>query len=114
MGWGFEWVSTLGTDFNYDFGVSFPEQRPEITAAYNYGAPARPGEEMPGLSAFALQDGVVYHAYSCYARGLEAFNSAYQLLDRSPNGRHEERPATPMAWVHRHDEYEDSAAAVLP
>jgi len=114
MGWGFEWVSALRADFNYDFGVSFPEQRPEVTAAYNYGTPARPGEEMPGLSAFALHDGIVYHTCSCYARGLDAFNSAYQLLDRSPNGRHEKRLATPMAWVHRHDEYEDSAAAVLP
>jgi predicted dithiol-disulfide oxidoreductase (DUF899 family) len=67
--------------------------------------------EMPGLSAFALDDGVVYHTYSCYGRGIDAFNSAYQLLDRSPHGRDEDSLAMPVAWVRRHDEYGHTAAS---
>ena len=66
--------------------------------------------EMPGLSAFALQDGVVYHTYSCYSRGLDAFNGAYQLLDRAPRGRDEEALAMPVMWLRRHDEYEQAVA----
>jgi predicted dithiol-disulfide oxidoreductase (DUF899 family) len=68
---------------------------------------------MPGLSAFALdrEDGAVYHTYSCYARGLDAFNSAYQLLDRAPHGRDEEATG-PVVWIRRHDEYESAASAV--
>jgi len=74
-------------------------------ARYNFDKePFAP--EMPGLSAFALEDGVVYSTYSCYARGLDAFNSAYQLLDRTPNGRDEDDLVMPFAWVRRRDEYE--------
>jgi predicted dithiol-disulfide oxidoreductase (DUF899 family) len=63
------------------------------------------GPELPGLSAFALDDGVVYHTYSCYARGLDAFNATYQLLDRSPRGRDEGGLPMSAAWVRRHDEH---------
>jgi predicted dithiol-disulfide oxidoreductase (DUF899 family) len=62
--------------------------------------------ERPGMSAFALEDGVVYHTYSCYARGLDAFNGTFQLLDRAPRGRDEDALPVPFAWLRRHDEYE--------
>jgi predicted dithiol-disulfide oxidoreductase (DUF899 family) len=102
MGWSFPWVSSLRSDFNRDFGVSFPD-RPAGT--YNFTR--RPfGEENPGLSAFVLDNGTVYHTYSCYARGLDVFNGAYQLLDRAPFGRDEDGLKVPIAWLRRHDEYE--------
>jgi predicted dithiol-disulfide oxidoreductase (DUF899 family) len=68
--------------------------------------------EHAGLSAFELENDVVYHTYSCYSRGLEAFNSAYQLLDRAPRGRGEDELPLPFAWVRRHDQYEDTLAAI--
>jgi predicted dithiol-disulfide oxidoreductase (DUF899 family) len=109
MGWQFEWVSSLRSDFNFDFGVSFPPGRITGTTTYNFAGRERYGEELPGLSAFALEDGVVYHTYSCYARGLDAFNGIYQLLDRAPHGRNEEAERTasgrPSAWIRRRDEY---------
>ena len=122
MGWSFPWVSSGNNDFNYDYGVSVrgvaagPSQ-PEMPrgigpqpdgARYNFTKdPFAP--EMPGLSAFALDDGVVYHTYSCYARGLDAFNGANQLLDRAPKGRDEDDLPVPIAWLRRHDEYQASA-----
>lgn len=123
MGWSFPWVSSLRSDFNRDFGVSFPDapagtsqadmpKGPGVVgegARYNFTR--RPfGAENPGLSAFALEggpeDGIVYHTYSCYARGLDAFNAAYQLLDRAPYGRNEDQLPVSIAWLRRHDEYE--------
>jgi len=109
MSWSFEWVSSLGNDFNFDLEVSFSDDSRARGAKYNFTVEPH-GEEHPGLSAFALQDGVVYHTYSCYARGLEAFNGAYQLLDRAPNGRDEDDLPVPPAWIRRHDEYDDSLA----
>ena len=123
MGWSFPWVSTGNNDFNYDYGVSVrgvsagpcqPEMPRGIGpqpdgARYNFTKdPFAP--EMPGLSAFALDDGVVYYTYSCYARGLDAFNGANQLLDRAPNGRDEDSLPVPIAWLRRHDEYESVTA----
>jgi len=123
MGWSFEWVSTGRNEFNYDYGVSIPgisagASQPDMPrgiagkaggARYNFTKePFAP--EMPGLSAFALDGGVVYHTYSCYARGLDAFNGAYQLLDRAPKGRDEDGPPVPIAWLRRHDEYEPAVA----
>ena len=84
MGWSFQWVSSLRNDFNYDFGVSLPANRDSDSAVYNFKTPWGIAEEHAGLSAFALEDGLVYHTYSCCARGLEAFNVTYQLLDRAP------------------------------
>ena len=98
MGWTFPWVSSSGSDFNLDFGVS-------DSPTYNYAPSEAPQEELPGLSAFAQRDGEVFHTYSCYARGLDAFNGAYQLLDLTPKGRDEDGLEHPMAWVHRHDAY---------
>ena len=101
MGWTFPWVSSSGSDFNLDFGVS-------DSPTYNYAPSDSPQEELPGLSAFALRDGEVFHTYSCYARGLDAFNGAYQLLDLTPKGRDEDGLEWPMAWLHRHDAYPEA------
>jgi predicted dithiol-disulfide oxidoreductase (DUF899 family) len=105
MGWTFDWVSSLGSDFNYDYGVSFTPQQQADGADYNFAPLAHPAAELPGMSAFALQDDTVYHTYSSYARGADAMISAYQLLDRAPHGRREAGLPWPMAWVRRHDEY---------
>ena len=106
MGWSFPWVSSLRSDFNFDFGVSFTEEQRSAGTEYNFRPLNQPYEEMPGLSAFALDDGDVYHTYSCYARGLDGINGTYQLLDLAPKGRDEDDG---MAWVRRHDAYEDAA-----
>jgi predicted dithiol-disulfide oxidoreductase (DUF899 family) len=136
MGWTFPWASSLGSDFNFDFNVSFTEaQQRETGIEYNYRREAaarapQPGEtdrqqqsrgddgpveqiaamtgtdvatfarERPGMSAFALEDGVVYHTYSAYARGLDSLWGMYRWLDRAPQGRNETG-----AWWRRHDEY---------
>jgi predicted dithiol-disulfide oxidoreductase (DUF899 family) len=115
MGWKFPWVSSEGTDFNFDFGVSHTEEQlapflngelgpvPDLAAACGTD-PAGYMIEGPGLSSFALSDGAVYHTYSTYARGLEVLLGFYPLLDRAPKGRDEGDP--PEMWMRRHDEYE--------
>ena len=107
MGWTFRWVSSAGSDFNFDFGVSFdPAKRVEGERNYNYGTVAFGGDEAPGLSAFRRgDDGAIYHTYSTYSRGLDMFNGAYQMLDLTSKGRDEEGLPWPMAWVKRHDSY---------
>lgn len=117
MGWSFPWVSSQGSDFNFDFGASHTEEQlrpflegdvgPTVTelAAACGTDPAGYVAEGPGLSAFALEDGVVYHTYSTYRRGLEIMLGYYGLLDRTPKGRDEGDP--PELWIRRHDEYED-------
>lgn len=125
MGWEFPWASAFGSDFNFDFGVGFTEQQqreggieynyerePPMPASSDEGGGASLGaamagtdvatytRERPGMSAFVLEDGVVYHAYSAFARGLDAVWGAYQWLDRAPKGRNE-----PDFWWRRHDEY---------
>jgi predicted dithiol-disulfide oxidoreductase (DUF899 family) len=124
MGWSFPWASSFGSDFNYDFASSFTEEQqrsgggtynfqprghatraedggPVATMAAATGTDAATyTREAPGLSAFVLEDGVVYHTYSAYARGLDAVWEMYQLLDRAPLGRNETGP-----WFRRHDEY---------
>jgi predicted dithiol-disulfide oxidoreductase (DUF899 family) len=106
MGWSFKWVSSLNTDFNCDYHVSFtPEE--QKTAVYNYKSGDAGSSELPGVSVFAkTEDGQVFHTYSCYARGLDNLNGAYQLLDLLPKGRDEQGLPHPMAWVRRHDRYE--------
>src|SRR6266542_2735777 len=86
MGWRFPWASSLGSDFNRDFGAFTEEERRNGTG-FNFGAARRAEidlrhEELHGLSAFALEDGVVYHTYSCYDRGTDVLNATWQLLDR--------------------------------
>ena len=127
MGWTFPWASSFGGDFNFDFSVGFTEEQQRTGGIeYNYEPeePLQPApqsdtagtvaefaamtgtdvatytRERPGMSAFALEDGVVYHAYSTYARGLDALWGMYPWLDRAPKGRNE-----PDAWWRRHDEY---------
>ena len=98
MGWTFNWVSSLGSTFNQDYGVT-------QAATYNYTPVDHPAEEAPGLSAFVRHHGEVFHTYSCYARGLDVFNTAYQILDITAKGRDEDALPWTMAWLHRHDQY---------
>jgi len=125
MGWSFPWASSAGSDFNFDFGVAVTKQEWEAgTAQYNFGEQdLRPAaaqatalddfsksivgtdwetyrREGPGMSAFTLEDGVVYHTYSSYARGLDGLWGMYQWLDRAPLGRNENG-----MWWRRRDEY---------
>jgi predicted dithiol-disulfide oxidoreductase (DUF899 family) len=129
MGWTFPWASARGSDFNFDFAVSLTEdQQRSGPVDYNYaprdGAPALPPadspvgqmaaacgtdvagytRQLPGMSVFALEDGVVHHTYSTYARGLDGLWAMYQWLDRAPLGRNE-----PGIWWRRHDEYGGAA-----
>jgi predicted dithiol-disulfide oxidoreductase (DUF899 family) len=129
MGWGFPWASSFRNDFNYDFNTSVTEeQQSSGIVEYNFrGVDVRPSleagkegplaeiaaglgtdwatytREAPGMSAFALDDGVVYHTYSAYARGLDGLWGMYQWLDRAPRGRNETGPGI---WFRRHDEYD--------
>jgi predicted dithiol-disulfide oxidoreductase (DUF899 family) len=105
MGWETEWVSSLNSDFNFDFHVSFTKEQLKGDVYYNYhdipGAEAF--DELPGLSVFIKDDaGTVYHTYSSYARGNEEAISAFFYLDLTPKGRNETEI---MDWVKRHDEY---------
>jgi predicted dithiol-disulfide oxidoreductase (DUF899 family) len=129
MGWQFPWVSSSGGDFNFDFGVSFTEEQQRDGGEYNFRSfptmepileaeigpiveqaaatgtdPAGYMRQAPGMSAFTLSDGVVYHTYSAYARGLDVLMGFYQWLDRAPKARNEGDP--PELWLQRHDEYE--------
>jgi len=106
MGWKFNWVSSHGTSFNRDFGVSFTAGEVEAGKAdYNFGLNQIGMSEMPGLSVFAAgADGAVYRTYSAYSRGLDLLIGAYNLLDLMPKGRDED-PEAPMKWVCHHDRY---------
>jgi len=131
MGWTFPWASSFGSDFNFDFSVGFTEgQQREGSIEYNYRREAvveqwRKGQEgggegaeagfaamcgtdavtyhrdRPGMSAFAFENGIVYHTYSTYARGVDGLWGMYQWLDRAPKGRNET-----SVWWRRHDEYD--------
>lgn len=103
MGWRFPWVSSLGSDFKYDFGAAFTDEQQRNGAQYNFRHTDDPGQQAPGMSAFALADGLVHHTYSTYARGVEQLMGTYRFLDLAPLGRNEEAPA---AWWRRHDEYD--------
>jgi predicted dithiol-disulfide oxidoreductase (DUF899 family) len=105
MGWDVRWVSSHGSDFNFDYGVSFTDDQRagRAPAEYNFRPIEAPHDELPGLSAFALDGGVVYRTYSAYARGLDIVDNVYQLLDRAPKGRDE---ADGDDWVRRRDEYQ--------
>jgi len=112
MGWQFKWVSSYGTKFNYDFGVSFtPEAIAKGRINYNYGTWPHTGEEWPGVSAFYKDDaGAVLHTYSTFGRGVEVMMGTYRMLDLMPKGR-DERTGHKMAWVRHHDRYELEAPA---
>jgi predicted dithiol-disulfide oxidoreductase (DUF899 family) len=108
MGWKFKWVSSFGSDFNFDYQVSATaEEKAAGNAMYNYEMTTFPSEERPGASAFYQNDkGEVFHTYSSYGRGLDMFIGAYHFLDIAPKGRDEDGLAWPMAWVRHHDRYE--------
>ena len=111
MGWNIEWVSSLNSDFNFDYHVSFTKEQLKGSVIYNYatidGADAM--DELPGLSVFYKDErGQIFHTYSSYARGNEEAMSAFFYLDLTPKGRNE---AQTMDWVKRHDEYDKSAQA---
>jgi predicted dithiol-disulfide oxidoreductase (DUF899 family) len=125
MGWSFPWASSFGGAFNYDFAVSFTEaQKRDGVAEYNFRRSPKPtgtpnpkaaafaamsgvdlptyAREAPGVSAFVLEDGVVYHTYSTFARGLDSLWGMYPWLDRAPKGRNE----AGAVWSRRQDEYD--------
>lgn len=111
MGWSFNWVSSFGTDFNYDFHVAFTEE--EIARGkvfYNFEVRDLPfnTEDMSGVSVFAKDaTGDIFHTYSCYARGDEGGLTTYFYLDLTPKGRDENGPTHSLAdWVRHHDRYE--------
>jgi len=111
MGWRFPWVSSGGTDFNLDFSL-FTEEQKRSGTGYNFGTPRRANirlgdQELMALSAFALEDGVVYHTYSCFDRGTDVLNGTFQLLDRTPKGRFRTRSETDSdgGWPRRRYEY---------
>jgi predicted dithiol-disulfide oxidoreductase (DUF899 family) len=109
MGWRFPWVSSFGSDFNFDYGVSFTqEELAQGRVFYNFTDTdaARANDELPGLSAFYKDEvGEVFHTYSSFARGPEELIGTLMILDRAPKGRNE---ATTMDFVRRHDEYEQA------
>jgi len=112
MGWTFKWVSSLGNDFNWDYHVSFtPEQIEKGEVDYNYRVgKAFPVSEAPGISVFYKdENGKVFHTYSSFARGLENFIGAYNLLDIVPKGRDEAGLSYGMQWLRHRDRYEDQS-----
>lgn len=113
MGWGFRWVSSHASDFNYDFNVSFrPEDVAAGTATYNYSTDGVELGEASGGSVFVRDgEGRIFHTYSVYGRGDEGGLGAYAFLDQTPKGRNENGPHyNLMDWVRRHDTYEAPAA----
>jgi len=109
MGWSFTWLSSFGSDFNFDYGVSFTgESLQGEGAPYNYTSRNTSQPELPGASFFyKAPDGAVFHTYSCYGRGIDLVNGAYNWLDLVPKGRDEDQLQFTQSWVRRHDAYDD-------
>ena len=109
MSWDFKWLSSYDDDFNRDYNVSFTAvELAKGEAYYNYKMGAFPSEEAPGVSVFYKDEhSDIFHTYSTYARGLDMLNGAYHYLDIVPKGRDEEGLPWTMAWLRRHDSYED-------
>jgi len=107
FGWTFKWVSSSGSDFNFDFGVSFlPESIARGEATYNYADLNTTHSELPGVSVFYRDGDEVFHTYSTYARGLDMLNAAYHYLDLVPKGRDEHGLPHTMSWVRHRIAYE--------
>jgi len=108
MGWRFNWVSSNGTDFNYDYHVSFtPEEIAKGKVEYNFELMEFPSTEAPGVSVFYKdKDGNIFYTYSAYARGAESTMNTYNYLDFVPKGRDEDGLPFTMAWLRHHDRYE--------
>lgn len=106
MGWRFNWLSSYGNDFNFDYHVSFTkEDEARGRSFYNYEMAEFINDELPGLSVFAKDEGGdIFHTYSTYARGLDTLIGAYNFLDLVPKGRDEDSDST-MSWVRHHDRY---------
>jgi predicted dithiol-disulfide oxidoreductase (DUF899 family) len=114
MGWHFNWISSCGSDFNYDFHVSFTkDDMAKGKVYYNYELTDASMEDLHGTSVFVKDDsGTVFHTYSAYARGDERGLGAYMFLDLTPKGRNENGPNYNLTdWVRRHDEYEDGVGS---
>lgn len=109
MGWNFPWYSSSRSDFNFEMGVSFrADELASGTAQYNFATSPAYGDEMPGISVFVRDDdGRVYLSYQTFSRGLDMMNAAYHMLDLTPLGRNEEQLDFSMAWLRRHDRYDD-------
>jgi predicted dithiol-disulfide oxidoreductase (DUF899 family) len=105
MGWRFPWVSSLGSDFKYDFGAAFTEDQQKNGAEFNFRHVDQVAPQREGMSVFAIQDGVVHHTYSTYDRGVEQLMGTFRYLDLAPLGRNEE---TGGEWWKRHDEYKEA------
>ncbi|HLG45694.1 MAG TPA: thioredoxin family protein [Reyranella sp.] len=107
MGWQFKWVSSFGSDFNFDYHVSFTEEDEKRGKAfYNFADMDYMGDEMPGTSVFFKNEaGEIFHTYSAFARGSELIGGVYGILDITPKGRNEPPGGNLTAWVRRHDEY---------
>lgn len=107
MGWTFKWVSSFGSDFNFDYQVSFsPEALAQGDVVYNYTKQKTSMTDLHGISVFFRdEDGSIFHTYSCYARGLDMLNTAYHYLDLVPKGRDEAGLPYTMAWVKLRDLY---------
>jgi predicted dithiol-disulfide oxidoreductase (DUF899 family) len=105
MGWRFPWLSSFGSDFNFDYGVSFNDAKAE-NVDYNYRLRPWRLTEAPGISVFLRDGGQIYHTYSTYERGLDMLNVAYHYMDVVPKGRDEGDDGA-GAWVRRRDEYRD-------
>ncbi len=116
MGWQFPWYSSFGSDFNFDYHVSFtPDELAAGNVDYNYGSTEFLVEEGPGLSVFYQgEPGNIYHTYSTYARGLDILLGAYNFLDLLPKGRDEYQLSFTMDWVRHHDRYADQPLAASP
>jgi predicted dithiol-disulfide oxidoreductase (DUF899 family) len=111
MGWRFNWVSSFGSDFNFDYHVSFPADEVGSEVDYNYEKQDVGSDEMPGASVFYRDaSGQVFHTYSAYARGLDILVGTYNFLDLTPKGRDEQDLPWSMAWVRHHDRYDESQA----
>ena len=107
MGWSFPWYSSVGSDFNFDYQVSFkPEQLNNGPVEYNYRPFQWAMSEAPGISVFLKDGGHIYHTYSTYARGLDMLNVAYHYMDLVPKGRDEDERGQ-GGWLRRRDEYPD-------
>jgi predicted dithiol-disulfide oxidoreductase (DUF899 family) len=113
MGWKFNWVSSYGSDFNYDYQASFtPEQMAKGKVEYNFDLVEFPSAEGPGVSVFYKDpEGNLFHTYSAYARGGESTINTYNYLDLVPKGRDEDGLPFTMAWLRHHDRYQDGHLA---
>lgn len=106
MGWSFPWVSSHGSDFNFDYQASFTPDQIAAGTYYNYQVQPNKVSEQVGISVFARNErGELFHTYSCYSRGVDMLNGAYHYLDLVPKGRDEDGLEFAMGWLRRHDQY---------